>query len=117
MQQKVQIIKAELLQICASLFTHCKHTVNVLTRIVSQKSYFEMARPEILYTLRKIKTRGLEPAKRYTKKPRQPPPPPQLDSLGLVAAVTLMIIRLLFSLSLSPLSWGGKVIIFEDFFY
>jgi hypothetical protein len=37
-----------------------------------------------------------------------------LDSLGLVAAVTLMIIRLLFSLS--PLSWGGKMLIFDKDF-
>jgi hypothetical protein len=29
-----------------------------------------------------------------------------------------MIIRLPFSLSLSPLSWGGKILIFDkDFFY
>jgi hypothetical protein len=46
------------------------------------------------------------PEKRYIKKPRQPPLHPQLDSLGLVAAVTLIVIRLLCLFSPSPFVMG-----------
>jgi hypothetical protein len=36
---------------------------------------------------------GFKTEKRYTKKPRQPPLPPQLDSLELIAAVSLIVRR------------------------
>jgi hypothetical protein len=57
-----------------------------------------------------LDTYGTTPEKRYTNKPRQPPLPPRLDSYGLIAAVTLMVIRLLSLLSPLPFSWGGTSI-------
>ncbi len=59
---------------------------------------------------RRIDWYYFRPEKRYTKKPRQPPLLPQLVSLGLIAAITLIVIRLLSLLSPSLFSWGGEFI-------
>jgi hypothetical protein len=49
---------------------------------------------------------GQESQNRYTKKPRQPPLPPQLDSLLLNAAVLLMNIGLLYLAPSTLFPWG-----------
>jgi hypothetical protein len=45
----------------------------------------------------------------YSKKPRQPPFPPQLEALSRSAAVAHMIFRLLNLSTLPPFSWGGRI--------
>jgi hypothetical protein len=55
---------------------------------------------------------------RYTKKPRQPPLPPQLDPLQLRAAVALITVRLLTLLIPLPLFMGWwNFCYYEDFIF
>jgi hypothetical protein len=62
-----------------------------------------------------VELKHLETSKKTdTKKPKQPPLPTQLDSLGLIGAVALVIICLLSFLLPLPF-FGGVEFFYEDF--